>query len=218
MRPLLLDLYCCSGGSARGYYAAGFDVTGVDINPQPRFPYPLIEADALWYLRSLIRTGEVRRYTAIHASPPCQRFSPLLNCRPGLAGTYPDLIEPTRKLLVSSGLPWVIENVEQAPLKGTVLCGTQFNRRFRLHRVFEASFPIPQLPCDHSIPVFNANSEQGRRRMKAEYPGQSVTQLWLTERGIDWTRDKKEYGEALSPFYTEYVGGHLMRMINSVAA
>src|SRR6266446_8588652 len=117
MSLLLLDLFCGAGGAARGYHDAGFTVIGVDINPQPRYPYQFVQADALQFIEDL-RTleWEMRFLAAIHASPPCQHYSAMSRCRPGLTAKYPYLIEPAREQLIKSGRPYVIENVEGAPL------------------------------------------------------------------------------------------------------
>src|SRR5262245_29670527 len=105
-----------------GYHRAGFDVVGVDINPQPNYPFHVVRDDALEFLR----TGSwVDRYDAIHASPPCQAYSVLRRANPD--AQYPDLIAPTRELLEQTGLPWVIENVPGAPLAYSIeLCGSMF--------------------------------------------------------------------------------------------
>ena len=139
-RPKLLDLYCCAGGAALGYHRAGFDVTGVDIDPQPNYPYGFMQADAL-----ALDDDFLARFDAIHASPPCQAFSDLAK-RNGNAADWPDLIGGTRDLLESAGKPWVIENVEGAPLLSPiVLCGTMFpGLRVIRHRLFETSFPAEQ--------------------------------------------------------------------------
>ena len=108
-KPRLLDLFCCQGGAGMGYHRAGFEVFGVDLSPQPRYPFAFIQADALSLDAAFIRT-----FDAIHASPPCQRFTLAQRIQ---NRQHPDLIEPTRAMLTASGLPWVIENVEGAPLR-----------------------------------------------------------------------------------------------------
>jgi DNA (cytosine-5)-methyltransferase 1 len=137
-KPRLLDLFCCAGGAGVGYSRAGFEVVGVDINPQPRYPFEFVQADALNLDADFIAT-----FDAIHASPPCQSYSDLAK-RNGNAHEWPRLIEPVRELLVSTGLPYVIENVDGAPLiDAVVLCGTMFPRlRVLRHRLFEANFTI----------------------------------------------------------------------------
>lgn len=164
-RPVLLDLFCGAGGAAMGYHRAGFDVVGVDVRPQPRYPFRFVQADAVWFA-SLGLT----HFTAIHASPPCQDYSKAMR---HLSGTYPRLIDPVRELLAASGLPWVIENVLGAPLPaqddlfgahGTELCGSMFGLQMaglqvRRHRLFESSFPMaPPCDCDHSLPAFNLSA------------------------------------------------------------
>src|SRR5580692_2414677 len=120
-RPRLLDLFCCAGGAGVGYSRAGFDVVGVDINPQPSYPLPFIQADAL-----RLDPRFIAFFDAVHASPPCQSYSDLAK-RNANADSWPRLIEPVREMLKRSGLPYVIENVDGAPLiDAVVLCGTMF--------------------------------------------------------------------------------------------
>ena len=112
MRPRLLDLFCGAGGAAMGYYRAGFDVVGVDIKPQPRYPFEFHQGDALAY--------PTDRFDAIHASPPCQAYSQGTLSQRARGDVYPDLVAPTRQTLNCSGLPWVIENVPGAPQVGRI--------------------------------------------------------------------------------------------------
>src|ERR1700750_2050025 len=101
-KPLLLDLFCCQGGSSAGYVAAGFNVIGVDINPQPRYPYRFTQMDALTYLSQLIEIPfTLGRSSAIHASPPCQAHS---NAQKIQGRAHPKLIGPIRELLIKSGI------------------------------------------------------------------------------------------------------------------
>lgn len=150
-RPRLLDLFCCQGGASAGYVKAGFDVTGVDIAAQPRYPWRFVQADAVEYV-----LAHGHEYDAIHASPPCQRYSACQRIR---GNDHPDLISATRAALEASGRPWVIENVEDArsELRSPVLlCGTMFPglHTYR-HRLFEASVPLetPAHPAHGGISV-----------------------------------------------------------------
>ncbi len=131
-RPRLLDLFCCAGGAGAGYYRAGFDIVGIDLSPQPNYPLPFVQTDALKLDPKFIST-----FDAIHASPPCQSYSDLAK-RNGNADAWPRLIDPIREVLERSGLPYIIENVEGAPLRNpTVLCGTMFKGlRVIRHRLF----------------------------------------------------------------------------------
>src|SRR5690348_7744317 len=120
-RPRLLDLFSGAGGCAVGYHRAGFDVTGVDHVRQPRYPFAHIVADALEYV-----SERGREYDAIHASPPCQGYSRMRHLSWLRGRQYPMLIDETRRLLKATGRPYIIENVEDAPLDGVRLCGTMF--------------------------------------------------------------------------------------------
>ena len=147
----LLDLFCGAGGAAVGYHRAGFDeIVGVDIAPQPRYPFEFVHADALEYLAE-----HGHDYEAIHASPPCQGYSIMHNL-PWLRGReYPLLILPTIEMLEALGKPYVVENVmgarhgsktvqkrglEAHGLKAGWLCGTMFGLPFYRHRLFATNW------------------------------------------------------------------------------
>ena len=137
-RPLLLDLFCCAGGAAKGYDDAGFDVFGVDVIEQPNYPYPMMVADA-----TALPSAVLDQFDAVHASPPCQAYSDLA-ARNGNAHEWPQLIEPVRDMLKATHKPYVIENVDGAPLWDyVVLCGTMFHElRVLRHRLFESSVRV----------------------------------------------------------------------------
>src|SRR5438309_7313460 len=141
-KPRILDLFCCAGGAGVGYSKAGFEVVGVDIKPQPNYPLPFVQGDAL-----KLDPKFIALFDAVHASPPCQSYSDLAK-RNGNADAWPRLIEPVRKMLIRSGCPYIIENVEGAPLLNpVVLCGTMFpGLRVLRHRLFESNFLMTALP------------------------------------------------------------------------
>jgi len=192
-----------------GYHRAGFEVTGVDKEPQPRFPFAFVQADALKYLRE-----HGREYDAIHTSPPCQRFSSTASLHPD--NVYPDPVGPTRVELEKIGHPWVIENVPGAPIrKDIVLCGTGFGLRVIRHRWFEVNWEAPVLvpPCNHWSPT----AEWGRRGRRT---GNLHTVCghdgrigeWREAMQIDWM-DKGGLAQAIPPAYTEFIGRALLGWI-----
>ena len=205
-RPVLLDLYCGAGGASMGYYQAGFDVLGVDIAYQPHYPFRFERCDALTYLR----TRNLDGIAAVHASPPCQRYSKMGACRPGLRATYPDLVAPTRASLIRTGLPYVIENVVEADLRSPIfLCGLMFNRELYRHRLFECNFPIcqPSHPR-HVVPASSPGKWKPGTVMTVvghAAPMKKAEQVM----GIRWmTRD--ELTEAIPPDYTKFIGKQLI--------
>lgn len=216
--PLLLDLYCGAGGAAMGYRRAGFDVIGVDINPQPNYPFEFVQADALEVLQY---GGEwISQFQAVHASPPCQRHSAMSHCRPGLAEQYPALIEPTREMLQRywSDVPWVIENVEGAPLIDPItLCGEMFGQTLlHRHRLFESNVPLTQpVHPKHTLSASKAGHWKPGTAMSV---AGHVAPVALARQimGIDWTT-RDELGEAVPPAYTEYVGAQFMAAIELAA-
>jgi hypothetical protein len=151
-RVRLLDLFSGAGGAAVGYARAGFEVVGVDIEPQPNYPFEFHQADALEFCRE-----HGHEFDAIHASPPCQAYTPL---RAVHGKDYPDMLAATREALEATGLPWVIENVPGAPINsGIFLCGTMFDLRVYRHRWFETPF----MHGIHRRPTARRRHLSGRR-------------------------------------------------------
>ncbi len=241
-RPRLLDLFCGAGGCSVGYARAGFDVVGVDINPQPNYPYDFIQADAIEWLHG--KRHVVRHlFDAIHASPPCQAFSAYQ--RTGNVGEYPDLIQPVRELLKATGLPYVIENVEGAPLEEPVtICGSMFDPPLDVqrHRLFETNWPLeaPDWPCRHKIwppDRFPGGSSTRVAARVTERTGRAIANpsrhrvrrvvevgTWdiplavqQEAMGIDWMT-LEELSEAIPPAYTEFIGHQLLAHITQEVA
>jgi DNA (cytosine-5)-methyltransferase 1 len=133
----VLVTYCCQGGDSMGWHLAGFDVTGVDKDPQPRYPFPFIQGDAVEYIRA-----HGHEYDVVAGSPPCQWYSRTWKIQ---QREHPALIGPTREAMQSTGRPWVMENVEEArdDMRSPVmLCGASFALHTYRHRLLEASFPL----------------------------------------------------------------------------
>ncbi len=205
-RPRLLDLFCKAGGCSVGYWRAGFEVVGVDIEPQPNYPFEFHQADAL----RVLETAWPRSFDAIHASPPCQAFTV---ARVIHGREHHDLLTPTRDLLDAVGLPYVIENVPNAPMrKDIVLCGSHFPElRVRRHRHFEVNWPINELmpPCDHGRKTVSVFGHGGHI-----YHG---VKDWREAMGIDWmTRD--ELAQAIPPAYTKWIGRRLLDTLEAKEA
>jgi len=214
-RLVLLDLFCGAGCAGEGYRRAGFDIVGVDINPQPNNPHTFIQGDALEYLRA-----HGHEYDVIHASPPCQTFTVYRNCRPGHKPKWPDMIEPTRQALVASGKHWVMENVPGAPLKDPVqLCGTSFGIRVRRHRLFEASFLIDPVPCDHkrfTARIFPGSTNRPNGRTVCNVGEYRVPLAVQKEHmQVDWNLTLSELSLGIPPAYTEYVGREFLKQNSS---
>lgn len=222
MRPRLLDLFCCAGGAAMGYHLAGFDVVGVDINPQPRYPFAFIQHDAL-----TLDPRFIASFDAIHASPPCQGYTDLRHA-PGAKGA-PRLIGKVREVLIASGRPYVIENVSGARSEmrdPITLCGSMFRLgaqgcELQRHREFECGgFPKPPHWCSHGAnPVIGVYGGHARKR-SAKHGGRGTRDVWegghkaaaSEALGIDWMT-LGELSEAIPPAYTRWIGlqliGHL---------
>jgi DNA (cytosine-5)-methyltransferase 1 len=238
MKPRLLDLFCGAGGAAAGYHRAGFDVVGVDIKPQPNYPFMFVQADALKVLACLLDPDEsepyqdwlpptkpIHPYDAIHASPPCQAFTAYRRKGHGVGDGYDDLIADTRELLNATGLPWVIENVEGAPLRSPLkLCGSMFDLDVQRHRYFESDWPIddPSWSCRHDIwtPRFPAATNRKPNSRRTVEVGVWRIPLETQKRamGVDWDCTLEELSEMVPPAYTEFIGTQLLAHIQAVAA
>lgn len=213
---VLLDLFCGAGGASMGYHNAGFDVVGVDHVEQPHYPFMFFKADALEFVKK-----HGHEYDAIHASPPCQKFTKYKNVRKNLPSKYPNLIPQTRALLEASGKIYVIENVPGSPLLNPhILCGSMFGLDVRRHRLFEINFLMSTPECDHSIWPPNRfpggrSRERGNARVKCRNTveiGRWNIPLDIQSRamGIDWM-SLEELSQAIPPAYTEYIG---MQIVN----
>jgi DNA (cytosine-5)-methyltransferase 1 len=197
----LLDLYCGAGGCSVGYNRAGFDVVGVDIKPQPNYPYEFVQSDVFKLEESFIDEFDI-----IHASPPCQAYT--WGTRQGRLNKFPDLISATRELVDNKD--YIIENVQGAPLiKPMKLCGTMFNLKVIRHRLFESNIWIyPPGPCNH-----NGTVGRGDYITVAGHGGNSKTfkyKDWCEAMCIDWMT-KYELTQAIPPTYTEWIGELLIQ-------
>ena len=204
-RLRLLDLFCGAGGAAMGYHRAGFEVVGVDLHPQPHYPFEFHQADAL--------TFPLQGFDAIHASPPCQRYSTMTRH----AKEHPDLYADVRDVLAAAGVPYVIENVIGAPYShGVLLCGSMFGMKIRRHRNFETSWLVLQPECRHGAerPYTIAGHGGGCDRPHSLKP--AARDFW---RYLDmpWMEGKPPYGvaQAIPPAYTEWIGQQLMQLLTN---
>jgi DNA (cytosine-5)-methyltransferase 1 len=199
-KPRLLDLCCGAGGAAVGYARAGFEVVGVDINPQPNYPFTFYQDDAL--------TFPLAGYDFYHASVPCKYWSKATAFHPGAREKHVSLIERMRQRFQQTGLSYVLENVEGAPLLNPVkLCGHMFGLRVYRHRLFESNILLLQ-------------PRHRKHTVKAAGPGAIARdgQFWSVgghfghkeeaqrAMGIDWMKRVEEIAQAIPPAYTECLG------------
>ncbi len=210
-RPRLLDLFCCEGGAGMGYHLAGFDVVGVDIVAQPRYPFAFVQADALEYV-----AAHGHEFDAIHASPPCQGYSVTKSIH---GKNYPLLVDAVRDALEATGKPYVIENVPGAPLPNAIeLCGVMFGLKVYRHRLFETKpfilapvhMPHPPGATTNSAGAYSSFANGATHisvaghnfcRRDAE---QAMEIDWMTKYGL---------AQAIPPAYTEYIGGYLLSAV-----
>jgi DNA (cytosine-5)-methyltransferase 1 len=230
MRPRILDLFCCAGGAAMGYYRAGFEVVGVDIEDQPNYPFEFHQADAL--------TFPLEGFDAIHASPPCQAYTHAKHIANRGRSDHPRLVGLIRDRLRTAGVPYVIENVIHAPLENPVLlCGVAMGLAVKRHRIFESNVALMAPPCAcgmHLPKQFPSTprvelgwrDEDGPRTLSRYVnPLASGTthELFADAMGIDWIpkrgkRPAPELHEAIPPAYTEHIGPYLMVAVNAPVA
>ena len=213
----LLDLFCGAGGAGMGYHRAGFDeIVGVDINPQPRYPFEFVQADALEYVAE-----HGGGFDAIHASPPCQAFSQAVKKR--YRKGRPNLIPETRMALDRLDVPYVIENVPTAGVhmrEPVTLCGSAFGLPIRRHRLFESNVWIWGILCSHKeyprryMPAWNRTNLLRVLSLSGGYQqGKTDIEEHRAAMGVDWDMDIKELSQSIPPAYTEYIGKGLIALL-----
>lgn len=216
----LLDLFCGAGLAADGYHAAGFDeIVGVDINPQPSYPYEFVQTDAL----DVLRTWDLTQFDAIHASPPCQAHTRAGHLRKAQGGEskYADFLTPTLALLADVTVPWVAENVPGAPgMDGAVVeCGSAYGLHVQRHRLFLSNVPLVGSGCNHK--TFPADPITGKPRPWGVFhvPGDNIPKGGRTCRdaaharecmGVDRDLTWQELKEGFPPAYSRHIGGQLI--------
>jgi DNA (cytosine-5)-methyltransferase 1 len=202
----LLDLFCGAGGAGMGYHRAGFTVVGVDLAPQPEYPFTFVQTDALTYLES-----HWMEFDAVHASPPCQASSTLTKGT-NAGAVHVDLVPTVRRRLRDLPLPTIVENVKSASLRPDLtLCGAFFGLRTYRHRYFELSFGVPRPP--HAPHVGYVDGWRHGRWMKGTMigvwghgGGKGTVQDWQQALDTPWIRSRKGLANAIPPAYTEWIG------------
>lgn len=218
----ILDLCCKQGAASMGYWLAGFNVVGIDREPQPRYPFPFIQAD----LRDVDPQWLGQNFDAAAGSPPCWKHSDLAH-RTGR--DYEDFIPETRALFQASGLPYVMENVEGAPLiTPLTLCGTMFDLRVSRHRGFESNLLLTApRPCPPRHPLhYTVDKRKAHYGQLDEWTdfvvvtgGGNTTRGAASNAmgGLDWMT-KDGMNQAVPPAYTEWIGRQLADHLAAVAA
>lgn len=211
----VLDLFCGGGGVSMGIYLAGASkVTGVDIKDEPEYPcltsedFTFIQADATKFDIDFLRS-----FDFIWASPPCQSYTFASARWRNLGKTYPDLVEPTRNMLLSSGVPFCMENVISAPLrKDLLLCGEMFGIKVIRHRIFELNGFKARQPQHIS---HKGSVKAGHYVTVAGHGGDGKASLkaWQDAMQIHWMKNKKTLAESIPPVYSRYILEEFFRSI-----
>lgn len=222
----LLDLYCCAGGAAKGYHDAGFEVVGVDIVDRPNYPYEFIKADALEVLKDV---EFISQFSAIHSSPPCQCYSKLKYLSGNVEKweeNHVDLVAPTRELLIKTGKPYVIENVEGSPLINPIkLCGSQFENMYTQRpRLFESNIHLrkPDVPVvrHKTLKLGQGPAEDGYITVAGTRPPKGMNEIQaklyygFALGGIDWM-SLEELTQAIPPVYTCFLGKQIIEYLDN---
>jgi DNA (cytosine-5)-methyltransferase 1 len=205
-----------------GYHRAGFDVVGVDKEPQPNYPFEFIQADAIEYLQWVV-AQPFPLFAAAHGSPPCQHHTALAKGTNDNQADHPDLIAPTRELLVATRLPYVIENVPSAPLLSPItLCGEMFNLSVIRHRLFESNTLLmqpPHVPHRGRVAGYrHGESFDGPYfAVYGDGGGKGSLSEWRYAMRIDWMQTRHELAESIPPAYTQYIGEQLIQALECAA-
>lgn len=211
-RPRHLGLFCSAGGACMGYHRAGFETEGVDINPQPRYPFKFHRADAWEFLAE-----HGHEFDFISASPMCRDHTPLTSVA-GRTGTEWQ-VDSIREALVATGVPFVIENVMAAPLRrdiSIVLCADNLGLRTVRHRRFEPGNGLVLEQPPHR--THRARTATARRRARwaqgwhVSVTGDVGTYVGPEAMGIDWMTGD-ELSQAIPPAMTELVGRQVMAQL-----
>src|SRR6266568_2989207 len=215
-RPRLLDLFCGAGGAAMGYHRAGFEVVGVDIKLQARYPFEFHQADAFEWAESVFADslwhrdiGERQKFDAIHASPPCQRWMGVPSAK---GDEYPDLLTSTRELLRKTGLPYVIENIPTAPLDGPIFCGVSFGLPVVRHRRFETSTLLALVPSTCPQRSFRRSVDHPGTYPFAHGAWRPAWRQYVMPVLWPWMALEETY-DAIPPAYTEWIGRQLLSAV-----
>lgn len=213
-RPRLLDLYSGGGGAAAGYIAAGFEVVGVDVvDHSAYYPGEFVQGDALQFARD-----HAHEFDAVHASPVCKRYSTATGAQH--RDKHPDQVANAREVLTGTGLPWVMENVPQAPLRrDLLLCGSHFDlvsggHLLKRHRVFELEgFEVPQpaCTCRDGRPVAGVYGDLSNAGFKRYHTKRGGVKFPLAHAravmGVDLPA--KPLSQAIPAAYSRYIGNYL---------